>query len=54
MYLSFGEPLDVEAPGISSDYDIEAMPMIEDMPGDKTEAAEAPMEEPSYRRRYGK
>jgi len=55
MYLSFGDPLDLEAPGVSSDYDSgEAMPMMEDMPGDKIEAVEGPMEEPSYRRRYGK
>lgn len=51
LHLSFGEPLDLEAPGVTTEYGIEDVPMIEDMEG---EAVEAPAVEGHSRSRFGK
>lgn len=51
LYLSFSNPLELEAPGLTDDVIIEDMPVFEDMSGDRGEAVEAPIEENRYRRR---
>jgi hypothetical protein len=54
LYLSFSDALELEAPGVTTDYDSEAMPFIEDLSGDRGEAVEAPAVEGHSDRRFGK
>jgi hypothetical protein len=54
LYLSFSDALELEAPGVTTDYDSEAMPFIEDLSGDRGEAVEAPAVEGHSDHRFGK